>query len=318
MTTREGVFRTEGWSFNVINSMIIAFAILLFSSSAYAGGILWFGAHPDDEGAVAAVMAKYCTTTGEPGKYPCRMVVMTKGGGGNCEGLPQNPPPCPTTNHVKATRAGEMQDAALYLHSSLVQWDFSNERHAGTWDEPIARWSNQVQFLGGLNAIKTAIKNEIGQFNPDIILTFDPRHGTTCHQEHRSIGALVTVAHDEMKAAFGVNYPAALAFVESGLWEGRDSNGELIWLGNKRLVDGDTKVTSEDVSTFLPNYGKTAWEAAIEEAQIHQSQMDPQYTPLLPLFSNAPQEAQKVFFLDRTQAAVHDSLYGSLCPAFYN
>ena len=31
-------------------------------------------------------------------------------------------------------------------------------------------------------------------FRPELVLTFDPRHGTTCHPDHRAIGAVVLEA----------------------------------------------------------------------------------------------------------------------------
>lgn len=322
METSRSSYQVNRYRSIAVKPVLMILMTLLFSSTLHAaGGILWVGAHPDDEGAVAAVMAKYCTTTGEPGKYPCRILVMTRGGSGTCKGLPQNPPPCPTSNDVKVIRAREMRDAALYLHSSLVQWDFSNEHHAGTWDEPVGRWSGQVAAFGGYPFLKSAIRNEILNFAPGVIITFDPRHGTTCHQEHRSIGALVTVVHDELKSEFPNTYTAELGFVENGKWEGRDSSGQLIWVGNKKWVDEDTQVTFEDVSTFLPNYGKTAWEAAIEEARIHQSQIDPDHPEVFPLISNAPTEAQRVFFLSRSLAAPVNSpldlAYRAPCPVNY-
>lgn len=314
MATRRRIFNID-YRF----MMILSLTILLFSSQAFAVGILWFGAHPDDEGAISAVMAKYCTSSGEPGKYPCRIVVATKGEGGNCKGLPPpeqctdsqyTDPDHPNPQRVAAVRTEEMRNAALYLHSSLIQWGFTNQHHPGLWNEPIGRWSNEVQVIGGLNAIKTAIKNQILQFNPHVIITFDPRHGTTCHQEHRSIAALVTVSYDEMNIGF-----IPLLFVESALTDGKGANGETIWIGNKAIVDSDPAIFSDDASVFLPNYGDTAWQAAITEAQIHQSQNT--VPELFPLLTNAPTSAQKVFFLQRSQVQANDSRYESICPVNY-
>lgn len=296
-----------------IRPIVIALTLFCFSSPAFAVGILWFGAHPDDEGAISSVMAKYCTTTGEQGKYPCRMVVMTKGEGGTCEGLPQaeREQRCPNFSGVAAVRTEEMRNAALYLHSSLVQWSFTNQHHPNTtWDEPVDRWSKEAKLIGGLNAIKTAIKNEILKFNPHVIITFDPRQGATCHQEHRSIGALVTVSADELGFP-----PGSVLYPENAPWEGKGSNNETIWLGNKNLVDSDLNVGSEDVSTFLPNYGKSAWAAKIEEAQIHRSQNTK--PELYPLIANAPVQAQREFYLQRNLVASGDSRYESICPVIY-
>lgn len=289
---------------NAFRWILIAFTLFYFSPPLHAGGLLWIGAHPDDEGAVAAVMAKFCTTSGEAGKVPCRMLVMTKGGGGDCHGLP-DPGQCADPNKVqkvKAVRSQEMQNAALYLHSSLIQWDLTNAPSSSP-TEVINRWSAQV---GSQAALIDLIQLEILNFLPDRILTFDPRHGVTCHNDHRAIGALVTAAADEM------NYPTAwVLYSENGTDYELGSDGQPIWLGNKALVPSDSAIFSEDVSVFLPNYNLTAWKTAIEAARFHQSQLGEPELQGLSLFGNAPATAQKVFFLQRSHVnfATPDSRY---------
>ena len=54
----------------------------------------------------------------------------------------------------------------------------------------LSAWNSEA-FGFGLRDMTNVIKLEIEKFQPDVILTFDPRHGSTCHPEHRAAGQAV-------------------------------------------------------------------------------------------------------------------------------
>src|SRR2546422_414200 len=68
--------------------------------------ILWIGAHPDDEILIAPILGRQCAERGAQ----CALLVMTHGEAGG----------------AGATRAAEMQAAAVFLHAHLTLWAFSD------------------------------------------------------------------------------------------------------------------------------------------------------------------------------------------------
>ncbi len=125
--------------------------------------ILVITAHPDDEILIAPLLANRCVRGGAD----CAILVMTTG---NAAGLGE-------------IRAGEMTRSAALLHLRLTQWIYSDVlTDVGTvWAAEAGDRATLVQRIGDVIAAE----------NPDMILTLDPRHGTTCHPAHREIGRLV-------------------------------------------------------------------------------------------------------------------------------
>jgi LmbE family N-acetylglucosaminyl deacetylase len=123
--------------------------------------ILIITAHPDDEILLAPLLADRCVRAGAS----CAFVVMTMGEAGG-EG---------------SVRAGEMARAAAMFHARLTQWSFPD-----VMTDVDATWSN-----GDHPALVHLLADVIALEHPDMILTFDPAHGSTGHPAHRAIGALV-------------------------------------------------------------------------------------------------------------------------------
>ena len=148
--------------------------------------ILWVGAHPDDESLVAPFLGPLCRS----GPPHCAMLVLTRGENGVCL-LPGG---CGAG--LGTIRAAEMSDAAAIFHSSLEQWSLPD-----SYNDVIMTWS---ATSGGRDALVSAIRRAIVASTPDLVLTFDPAHGSSCHPAHRASGQLV------LEAITGLDVPLDL------------------------------------------------------------------------------------------------------------
>jgi len=120
-------------------------------------------AHPDDEILIAPLLARRCIRGGAS----CAFLVMTAGeGGGPAE-----------------VRSGELARSAALLNARLTQWSF-----ADVMADVEGVWSAQA---GDRETLVRQLADAIAIERPDMILTLDPMHGTTCHPAHRAIGRLV-------------------------------------------------------------------------------------------------------------------------------
>ncbi len=130
------------------------------------GSILWIAAHPDDELLIAPLLGRYCIE----GNSRCSMLVVTRGENGPCE-LPGG------CSDLGAIREQEMRAAAAFFHANLTQW-------------PLADVMSDVAATWGADIVDR-LQQSIAIERPTVVITFDPRHGSTCHPAHRAIGSLV-------------------------------------------------------------------------------------------------------------------------------
>lgn len=137
--------------------------------------LIWIGAHPDDEVLLAPTLARLCLRE----RVACHFLVLTRGEAGICL-LPSGCEP-----DVATVRAHEMQAAAALFSASLTQWTLPDGGGTTGWSAA----------SGGHSALLSRLRAFIEEQDPDLILTFDPRHGSTCHGDHRSAGELVIEAY---------------------------------------------------------------------------------------------------------------------------
>lgn len=130
---------------------------------APAKSVLWIAAHPDDEALAAPLLERWCVHEGAR----CGMLVLTRGEAGACL-LPSGCDP-----DVRTVRSAEAAAASELFGADAILLRYPN---GGAWDHA---------------EVATRIAGYIEAFRPDRILTFDPRHGTTCHPEHRATGRAV-------------------------------------------------------------------------------------------------------------------------------
>lgn len=139
--------------------------------------ILWIAAHPDDEALIAPFLAKTCLEGGAS----CTFLVLTRGESGTCA-LPSG-----CSGDLGAIRSAEAQRAASLLNAELILWDLpdvDSDQVSRIWEEHSINRETLV----------ARVREVIDREPRDLILTFDPRHGSTCHRAHRLTGELVTEA----------------------------------------------------------------------------------------------------------------------------
>ncbi len=221
--------------------------------------VLWIAAHPDDEVLAAPLLSRLCV--GE--KLRCSFLVLTHGENGDC-GLPGGCRP-----DLGAVRAAEMARSAQLFHAGLTLWSLPDggaapDGSAGTWDAA----------AGSHAALLAALLGVVTQTRADLVLTFDPRHGTTCHPDHRAVGGLVLEMLSRMKS------PPPAFLLET------------------RLVEQGSPVAIRYLPAALAAQGVFAfdgnpeWEATNADVRIHASQFD---APLRRAVSRIPTSQRAVF-----------------------
>jgi len=136
--------------------------------------LLWVGAHPDDEVVVAPALAKLCRIE----RLDCHFLVLTRGEAGVC----LRPEGC--LPDLASVRTAEMQQAAELFGAALTQWTLPDGGGMAGWNTA----------SGGHAALVARLTTFLRGLAPELILTFDPRHGATCHTDHLAAGELVLAA----------------------------------------------------------------------------------------------------------------------------
>ena len=190
--------------------------------------ILVITAHPDDELLLAPFLGPRCVREGSS----CAIVVFT------------------APNEV---RTGEMALAAAMLNLRLTQWSYPD-----VMSDFAAAWGDRQTLVRQLRDI-------IATEQPEMILTFDPAHGTTGHPAHREVGSLV---------------------VETGA-------ANIHFLETTAQFVGDGFVLSHARPDAWPITGD--WDFAVRDAEIHASQFSPAQVESL---RNLPPE-QKIVWIWR-------------------
>lgn len=171
--------------------------------------ILVVTAHPDDEILMAPFLAAHCVDL----RASCAILVLTRGeAGGDAE-----------------VRTGEMARAAALLNLRLMQWSLPDV------SEP---WPDR-------EALVRLIGDVIASERPELILTFDPAHGSTGHPAHRETGALV-----------------------------RDTGAPNVWFLETLVhLDGDAiELSTADPAAWA---FRGDWSWAVRDVEIHASQFRP-------------------------------------------
>lgn len=142
-------------------------------------GVMWCGAHPDDEGLVGSILAK----TGPALGNPLYFLVLTHGDGGECCIPGGCKPDLVTVRGEEMKRVAEMYKAELqheYLYNAPLPVKSFPKRH-----EIAKIWNDQKDT--------TLICAEaIRKFKPDILFTFQPDFGFTGHPEHQIASRFAT------------------------------------------------------------------------------------------------------------------------------
>jgi LmbE family N-acetylglucosaminyl deacetylase len=219
-------------------------------ASVAPGIVLWVGAHPDDEVLLAPLLGEICVVR----RHPCALLVATRGENGACR-LPGGCHP-----DLAAVRSAEMRAAAKVYDARLLQGSLPDV--AGP--DPAAVRQSWDAAEGRDDLLLGRLATAIESVAPRTIITFDPRHGTTCHNAHRAIGRLVLEALDRLKA------PAPEVY----LLEDR----VLIAAGGASIrflpaSPGDPALLAFDANTPLRPDG-TTWDFLLDDARRQPSQFN--------------------------------------------
>lgn len=220
--------------------------------------VLWVGAHPDDEVFAAPLLARLCLEEGRR----CSMLILTRGEAGVCR-LPGGCVP-----DLASVRASEAARSAALFRARLVLWRLpdggGSPRGEGLgWDAAQGSHAALVERMSRFLAVQS----------PDLVLTLDPRHGSTCHDDHRAAGRLVR----EGVAALpiGPRRPA-LFLIENQLElaSSEGPNGAPRAIRFRPAASALRGAMAFDASGLLAATGRPAWRAFEDVMRRHSSQFD--------------------------------------------
>lgn len=232
-------------------------------ADAFAGKrILLVSAHPDDEGLFAPLMAEACRFR----DARCHLVVAAEADSPGCLmslGL-QDREAC------SAMRRQETAASAANLNASheFYGWrDLLAPWNDAGLDRNIAAWAREA---GGRDALVARIGRSLDDFNPDVVLGFDPRHGTTCHPGHRAVVLLMLEAiaarpPATRPAIWFVSDFAVPTMAPPDLAPIIEGYGIVRWPGDS------TPTTWHDANARLPN-GRTGWDYLVDALRLNATQ----------------------------------------------
>lgn len=239
--------------------------------------VVWLGAHPDDELYAAPWLADRCLERGAS----CKLVVLTFGESGNCK-LPGGCEP-----DLVSVRKAELAGSAAIFGAELTHLDLGDGT-AATPEGVLANWSAVV---GSTDALVDTIVDELA--GADRLVTFDPRHGDSCHADHRTAGALAVAAAE----AAGIP-PDHVHLVASRLIL-------------EPAVPEDPAVYAFDASVVLEATSAPAWSTLVAVLDNYASQFTADEVATIDAVAPAQ---QRTWLLDLDQATADDPLYAGLCP----
>lgn len=237
----------------------VAFDPRLLEPTLTGRRVLWIGAHPDDEVLAAPWLASLCRDRGAS----CTLLVVTRGEAGSCA-LPAGCVP-----DLATVRAGEMASVASFLGAELVLWSLPD----GSASDAAGVRRVWAESVGGKAALLELLAAEIRRLAPDWILTFDPRHGSTGHPDHRALGEWVEqvlALGGGVSEAPGLWRLASRAIFEDGTFAGLETPAIGAGQPPGRWLES---VPRPSIVGF--EVGLDSWDAVIETARRHPSQFSP-------------------------------------------
>lgn len=204
---------------------------------------MWIAAHPDDEALVAPLLARWCGD----GRARCSLLTATRGEAGTC----LRPDGClPDLASVRSAEAGA---ASQYFGANAILLSLSD----GGGAEP-PPWEIGA---GGAPGLVATVAGFIRAEAPELVLTFDPRHGTTCHPDHRAVATVV------LEAVKLLDAPPVVYLLETRL----EIATQPFTLRFRSAASGAIRF---DANEPLAATGGPAWHAVAADMERHPSQFD--------------------------------------------
>jgi LmbE family N-acetylglucosaminyl deacetylase len=241
-----------------------------------AKSLLWVGAHPDDETIAAPLIARLCIEEG----LSCTFLVMTKGEAGRCH-LANGCHP-----DLGSVRAAEMRRSARLFGAELNQWSLPDGGGISGW----------TAASGSHDALIERVTSLIRKVNPDIVLTFDPRHGSTCHPDHGAAGDVV------LESVHRLSRQPTVYLLETVV-TGSTSPFSISFSPGAPASAG---AIGFDANQALRARPTTAWQFTVWVAQTHASQFDAAAVRGL---AKLPSKQRVVFVAPAALALTSDSVF---------
>ncbi len=239
--------------------------------------VLWVGAHPDDEAFQAApLLGHLCRDLGAS----CTFLVVTNGSTGSCR-VPTGCPP-----DLGTWRTQEMVAAAAVYGATVDQWTWTPGEFPGDSASVLNAWALSV---GSGQGLLDAIAGVVETVQPDIIITMDPRHGLSCHAEHRVVSQLTLAA---------VNSTALRPTIYLGQgWSFPPPAMDATWL-------------SYDASQPSSTTGADTWDFIRQNLLAHPSQVYPDEVAAV---AQVPVVMRRMWVLPAANLQANDARY-DYCP----
>jgi LmbE family N-acetylglucosaminyl deacetylase len=161
--------------------------------------VLWVAPHADDELTIAPVLGEACVHRGAR----CTLLVTTENTGWCPYGS------CRTARDTSALRLAEHRAAGKILNAEPVHLQpllpniflprGPTRRVRDFWRDA----------AGGHEPLVDRFVQALNRIQPEVVITFDPRHGTSCHPDHRVTAQLLLEAVARSGSAATVFFVAA-------------------------------------------------------------------------------------------------------------
>jgi LmbE family N-acetylglucosaminyl deacetylase len=238
--------------------------------------VVWIGAHPDDELYAAPWLGYLCVERAAT----CTFVVMTRGEAGKCKLAAGCSPDLATV------RDGELAQSAAMFGANLVHWDLGDGT-AGDFETVANNWAAAAGGSDKLLADLTAVFAKA-----DRIVTFDPRHGDSCHADHRAAGAIALAVANQMGAAA----PPVTLVASKGILA--------------PAVPDDPAIWSFDASAPSSKLGQDYWSILVSVLKTHQSQFTADEVAAVEAVLPA---SRRTYLLEASDAVKDDPRYAGVC-----
>lgn len=162
-----------------------------FTEHLRGKSLLFVGAHPDDELSVAPMFAEACLLNGAK----CQFVVASEAKSLGCFltiGLKNR-------DECSRLRREEMRRSASMLGGDVTFFGWEDLFYAfdqAGMERNLSAWERDN---GGHAALVGRIKGVIRSVKPDVVFAIDPRHGATCHPNHRVVALLLLEAVGQLE-----------------------------------------------------------------------------------------------------------------------